>query len=70
MCSASCAINRKHITALAVQNLYFFALGNAYRYASVALVYPIARSSPVLIALWSVLLFGETLGLEGWAAIL
>jgi phosphonate utilization associated putative membrane protein len=49
--------------------LYFVALGNAYRHAPVALVYPIARSSPVLIALWSVLFFGEALSLQGWSGI-
>lgn len=50
--------------------LYFLALGIAYRHAPVPLVYPIARSSPVLIALWTVLFFGEDLPAAGWIAIL
>lgn len=49
--------------------LYFLALGAAYRRAPVPLVYPIARSSPVLIALWTTLFFGERLSLAGWAGI-
>ncbi|TAM45802.1 MAG: EamA family transporter [Gammaproteobacteria bacterium] len=53
----------------AAEAMYFLALGNAYRHAPVPLVYPIARSSPVLIALWTVLLFGETLSLGGWTGI-
>jgi phosphonate utilization associated putative membrane protein len=48
---------------------YFVALGAAYRHAPVPLVYPIARSSPVLIALWTTQLFGETLSAAGWAGI-
>lgn len=50
--------------------LYFMGLRGAYRRAPVALVYPIARSSPLLIALWSVWFFGETLSPLGWAGIL
>ncbi len=53
----------------AAEALYFLALGTAYRHAPVPLVYPIARSSPLLIALWTVLLFGETLSLGGWTGI-
>lgn len=49
---------------------YFVGLRAAYRRAPVALVYPIARSSPLLIAFWSVLFFDETLSLLGWAGIL
>jgi len=50
--------------------LYFLVLGAAYRRAPVALVYPIARSSPLLIALWSSLLFGEVIAVAGWLGIL
>jgi len=50
--------------------LYFLALGAAYRRAPVALVYPIARSSPLLIALWGSLLFGEVMPGMGWVGIL
>lgn len=49
---------------------YFIGLRGAYRRAPVALVYPIARSSPLLIAVWSVLFFDETLSAMGWAGIL
>jgi phosphonate utilization associated putative membrane protein len=51
-------------------SLYFLGLRGAYRHAPVALVYPIARSSPLLIAMWSVLFFDETLALVGWGGIL
>ncbi|BAU46929.1 membrane protein [Sulfurifustis variabilis] len=54
----------------AAEALYFLALGIAYRHAPVPLVYPIARSSPVLIAVWTVFLFGEHLPAAGWLAIL
>jgi phosphonate utilization associated putative membrane protein len=57
------------ISALA-NSLYFLVLGAAYRRAPVALVYPIARSSPLLIALWSSLFFGEMMAASGWLGIL
>lgn len=53
----------------AAEAMYFLALGIAYRHAPVPLVYPIARSSPVLIALWTVPLFGEVLSPGGWTGI-
>lgn len=49
---------------------YFVALDRAYHHAPVALVYPIVRSSPILIAIWSMLLFGETFGIGAWLAML
>ncbi|MFA7350436.1 MAG: EamA family transporter [Methylotenera sp.] len=49
---------------------YFVALDRAYHHAPVALVYPIVRSSPLLIAIWSMLLFGESLGIGAWLAML
>ncbi|MDO6513059.1 MULTISPECIES: EamA family transporter [unclassified Neptuniibacter] len=39
---------------------YFVSLRRAYHYAPVSLVYPLARSSPLLIALWSFLFFGNS----------
>ena len=57
------------ISALA-NAVYFLVLGAAYRHAPVALVYPIARSSPLLIALWSSLLFSEMIAASGWLGIL
>jgi len=53
----------------AAEALYFITLGAAYRRAPVPLVYPIARSSPLLIALWTTLFFGEQLPALGWMAI-
>jgi len=49
---------------------YFFALRRAYHLAGVSFVYPIARSSPILIALWAWLLFDEQVGLWGLTGIL
>lgn len=49
--------------------VYFLALGAAYRQAPVPLVYPIARSAPVWIALWTTQLFGESLSPQGWIGI-
>jgi len=57
------------VSALA-NSLYFLVLGAAYRHAPVALVYPIARSSPLLIAIWSSLFFGEVIAAGGWIGIL
>ena len=56
------------ITALA-NAAYFLFLGNAYRYAPIPLVYPIARSAPLWIALWYALFFGERLSLLGWCGL-
>jgi phosphonate utilization associated putative membrane protein len=53
----------------AAEAMYFLALGTAYRHAPVPLVYPIARSAPFLIALWTVLFFGESFSVQGWAGI-
>ena len=49
---------------------YFLALNRAYQHAPVALVYPIVRSSPLLIGIWSAVFFGESLGVPAWSAIL
>lgn len=58
------------LLSASTNTLYFLALNRAYRHAPVALVYPIVRSSPLLIGIWSVLFFGESLGVPAWAAIL
>ncbi|MBE0486895.1 EamA family transporter [Marinobacter sp.] len=50
--------------------LYFFGLWKSYKHAPVAMVYPLVRSSPVLIALWWLILTGESPGLMGWLGIL
>jgi phosphonate utilization associated putative membrane protein len=49
--------------------VYFIALDRAYRHAPVALVYPLVRSSPLLIALWSTVFFSESFGLTVWLGI-
>lgn len=56
------------VTGVAIA-FYMVGLRAAYKRAPVALVYPIARSSPLLIALWSVWFFDETLSILGWAGI-
>jgi phosphonate utilization associated putative membrane protein len=49
--------------------IYFWSLRQAYRYAPVAFVYPVARSSPILVALLAWLVFGVELGMWGWLGI-
>lgn len=56
------------ITA-ASNTVYFLALRRAYHHAAVSLVYPIARSSPLLIAIWTLLFFDQDIGRWGWTGI-
>jgi phosphonate utilization associated putative membrane protein len=56
------------VTAVA-NTVYFIALRRAYHFASVALVYPLARSSPLLIVLWSWLFFAADLSFAETVAI-
>jgi len=49
--------------------VYFAALRTAYRHAPVALVYPLARSAPLLIALVGITVVGDRLSPTGWAGI-
>lgn len=56
-------------TSAAANVIYFWGLRKAYEYAPVALVYPLVRSSPLLIALWGVLLTGESLSANTWLGI-
>jgi phosphonate utilization associated putative membrane protein len=49
--------------------IYFLALRKAYHYAPVALIYPMARSSPLLIALWASLFFGVSTNYLGWLGL-
>lgn len=58
------------ITSALANATYFVALDQAYRHAPVALVYPLVRSSPLLIALVSVGFLGEALGLSDWLGLL
>lgn len=48
---------------------YFLGLHQAYQHAPVALVYPLVRSSPLLIALWGVLWFDQPLAPAAWTGI-
>ena len=56
------------VTASA-NTFYFLALRKAYHFAPVALVYPLVRSSPVLIALWAWLIFDQTVDIYGMLGI-
>ncbi|PKM28944.1 MAG: EamA family transporter [Gammaproteobacteria bacterium HGW-Gammaproteobacteria-11] len=59
------------LTGSAIANtLYFNGLRKAYEHAPAALVYPLVRSSPLLIALWGALSGRETLSLGSWVGIL
>ncbi|MFL6623946.1 MAG: EamA family transporter [Sulfurifustaceae bacterium] len=53
----------------AAETLYFTGLRIAYRHAPVPLVYPIVRSSPLLIAVCTALFFGEQLPPLAWTGI-
>lgn len=57
------------LTSAVANALYFLGLRHAYEHASVALVYPLARSSPLLIAAWSALFLGESLAASTWAGL-
>lgn len=49
--------------------LYFLALRNAYHQAPASAVYPMARSSPIFIALVEVLVFDRSFPWLSWCAI-
>jgi drug/metabolite transporter (DMT)-like permease len=57
------------LTSATANVLYFHGLHRAYQHAPVAFVYPLVRSSPLLIAGWSLLFFGESLGVLAWTGI-
>lgn len=54
------------VISAAALAIYFLALDRAYHHAPVALVYPLVRSSPLLIALWSTLLLSESFRPAVW----
>jgi len=56
-------------TSATANAVYFHGLGRAYGHAPVALVYPLVRSSPLLIGFWSWLLFAEVLGPFAWLGV-
>jgi len=49
--------------------IYFNGLAQAYEHAPVALVYPLVRSSPLLIAIWGTLFFDQNLQPIAWLGI-
>ncbi|MBV2095420.1 MAG: EamA family transporter [Candidatus Thiodiazotropha sp.] len=57
------------LTTSVANTSYFIALRRAYHFAPVALVYPLARSSPILILFWSWLFFSQPLSAWELAAI-
>ncbi|MEQ9106033.1 MAG: EamA family transporter [Limnobacter sp.] len=56
-------------TSATANALYFLGLKKAYDHAPVALVYPLVRSSPLLIALWGLWLFDQHLSFAAWLGI-
>ena len=52
------------------ETLYFLGLGKAYETGDLSLVYPVARSSPVFVALAAFLLLGEEITPVGLVGIL
>jgi phosphonate utilization associated putative membrane protein len=54
----------------ASNGLYFLALRSAYHLAPASAVYPMVRSSPLLIALVETLFFGRSISALSWFAIL
>ncbi|TVQ97174.1 MAG: EamA family transporter [Desulfovibrionales bacterium] len=56
-------------TSATANMVYFLGLRRAYEHAPVALVYPVVRSSPLFIAVWSSLFLGEAFGVLTWTGI-
>lgn len=56
-------------TSATANALYFLGLKKAYDHAPVALVYPLVRSSPLLIALWGLWLLDQHLSVAAWLGI-
>lgn len=56
--------------SLAIHLFYYITLAEAYRTGDLGQVYPIARgSAPLMTAIGSVLLLGESLGALGWSGV-
>lgn len=56
------------VTGLA-NGVYFIALRHAYRLAPAGVVYPLARSAPLLVAVGETLVFGRELPLAAWTGV-
>lgn len=57
------------VTSATANAVYFLGLHKAYEHAPVALVYPLVRSSPLLIAIWGTFLTGDALRPNAWMGI-
>lgn len=58
------------VLATGVANgFYFISLRHAYRLAPAGVVYPLARSAPLLVAVGEILLFGRLPSLVAWIGI-
>ncbi len=53
-----------------IHTVYWYSLGEAYTYGDLSIVYPIARSAPAVIPIFSFLFLGERLTLWGIAGII
>jgi uncharacterized membrane protein len=58
------------LVSAAAETIYFLGLGKAYETGDLSLVYPVARSSPVFVALAAFLLLGEKITSTGLIGIL
>jgi len=58
------------LVSAGAETLYFLGLGKAYETGDLSLVYPVARSSPVFVALAAFLLLGEEINSTGIVGIL
>lgn len=58
------------LVSASANTAYFLSLRWAYRGAPASVVYPIARASPLLIALWMSLLWHNTLSVFVWMGVL
>jgi len=54
----------------AMIGMYFFALSTAYRLGDLSIVYPLARSFPILILTFTVVVWAHPLSLAGLAGVL
>jgi len=57
------------LTSSVSQALYAYALGRAYRCGDLSLVYPIARSAPLFVAVWALVWLGEPIDVAGGTGI-
>lgn len=53
-----------------IHTVYWYSLGEAYTYGDLSIVYPIARSAPAVIPIFSFLFLGERLTLWGVLGII